>query len=501
MSINTDNLLSTTPPSGSLGFYKPGDEPSAARVNSVADSLLFKTPQSRSLELYDPDTASEESITDTTDSQSHTRSNYEDEVKAYFYTANLAENIQETATRGTWIGLAALGLAAATSGAGLLLLPAAVYYKYKSNSMQSDYNAIRDIYVNANEALDGCMTVEQAVEIYAYIKMKPTERMRKRSMGIAVTPLIDPRTGNPTEKYGIHIWDRRSSGYLGRGGQGIVKKALIYDASTGRFQTKALKKDIASYPDQNLEAVEALKRSLVKQPIAHTEDHATLMAPLGNGRWCAVYDIAVGDAKSRHFADAKDLQQFNYKIAVATNNLHAQNVVHRDLKRGNILVDQHGDPIVGDFGLAVGADEVIKTAWGTPLFTPKQELDKHGTEHSPSKHQDVHAYGITLLELMYQFLEQQDLGNLSSEERAALKRHGLKTMRHLPAQHYHGAIANNMMPREQIEHILQKIGLSDEDQEILLHMDALYRDIIGTPEDKVSLSMDMVVKRFESQNK
>jgi serine/threonine protein kinase len=51
-------------------------------------------------------------------------------------------------------------------------------------------------------------------------------------------------------------------------------------------------------------------------------------------------------------AGASAIVDFMIKVAKAVDYAHQQRVLHRDLKPGNILIDEHGEPMVSDFGLA-----------------------------------------------------------------------------------------------------------------------------------------------------
>ncbi|MGH2616509.1 MAG: protein kinase domain-containing protein [Thermomicrobiales bacterium] len=157
---------------------------------------------------------------------------------------------------------------------------------------------------------------------------------------------------------------------LGDGGMAIVY--LGHDLLLGRdVAIKTLRPQFAAHSgfrtrfEREARAAAALSHPNIIDVYDVGEDDGTPFIVMELVRGQTLKEIIAADAPF-HPSDVAELLE---QIGAALDYAHARGYVHRDIKPGNILVDEHGRARVVDFGIAKGLADADLTELGAGLGT------------------------------------------------------------------------------------------------------------------------------------
>jgi serine/threonine-protein kinase len=188
----------------------------------------------------------------------------------------------------------------------------------------------------------------------------------------------------------------RIVGLLGRGGMGEVYRADDLKLK----QSVALKFLPASTNNDGAALARFYKEVSVARQISHR--HV-----------CRVYDVAEFQGEhfiSMEFVRGEELSSLLKRIGRVPPDkavdvarqlcaglaaVHERGVLHRDLKPANIMLDEHGEVRITDFGIAALAVEDPREMSGTPAYMSPEQLD--GRELTARS--DIYSLGLVLYEL------------------------------------------------------------------------------------------------------
>ncbi|MGB9512705.1 MAG: protein kinase [Candidatus Acidiferrum sp.] len=193
----------------------------------------------------------------------------------------------------------------------------------------------------------------------------------------------------------------RILGKLGAGGMGVVYKAL--DEQLQR--TVALKFLPAELSANKTEREKLLGEARAASALDHPNIGVIYgLEDTGDGKSFISMGYYEGETLSRRLArgtpSVRDALDLAIQIASGLAAAHAQNIVHRDIKPGNIILTKDNQVKIVDFGLArvvaiTNATLTVNTSGTLPYMAPEQIL---GEAVDPRA--DVWALGVILVELL-----------------------------------------------------------------------------------------------------
>jgi eukaryotic-like serine/threonine-protein kinase len=195
---------------------------------------------------------------------------------------------------------------------------------------------------------------------------------------------------------------------LGQGGGGVV-----YMAEDLRLQRTAVLKFLS---DELTTDVRARRRFLREARLASALEHSNI---------CAIYEINETEDFSfivMQYAEGETLKQvinnrplnidatfsIALQIADALQSAHERGIIHRDIKPGNIMVNDSGHVKVLDFGLAKSIaqetsdsdpESIDLTQQGALLGTPAYMSPEQARGERADLRSDIFSFGIVLYEM------------------------------------------------------------------------------------------------------
>jgi hypothetical protein len=190
---------------------------------------------------------------------------------------------------------------------------------------------------------------------------------------------------------------------LPAGGMGVVYKAWD-PALKIHVALKTLKAAPSEAAPDSVERFSRETRALARL------DHPHIVRIYEVGRYEGRAYFAMGfmsggslDRQSERFREPLLAAGLVEKIARAVHYVHENGIVHRDLKPANILLDEHGEPRLTDFGLAKFRDGEMEltrqgAVLGTPAYMAPEQAGGRLSQIGPAT--DIWALGVILYQLL-----------------------------------------------------------------------------------------------------
>lgn len=208
---------------------------------------------------------------------------------------------------------------------------------------------------------------------------------------------------------GMEIDHFRVERRIGYGGMGTVY--LAHDMSLDRpVAIKVLPDEYAVNPEAQERFIHEARAQarLVSPHIVRIYYIGRVPEVDGNGRKSLYFAMEYVDGGSleailerREPLDPEKARQWMMQAVLGLRAAYAAGLVHRDIKPGNILVDQHNHVKIADFGLAKPTDgkpssTLAGTIVGTPLYISPEQINNKPLDHRA----DMYSLGCAFFHLI-----------------------------------------------------------------------------------------------------
>lgn len=184
----------------------------------------------------------------------------------------------------------------------------------------------------------------------------------------------------------------------------ILPKSLLTPETAERFQMEAESAAILSHPN-----------IIPVYEVGETGDFLFIAMQLIQGQSLSHHIKAAKKnvLPSRRYIPVETTVTIMAQILDGLDYAHHQDIIHRDIKPGNILMESRSKrPIILDFGIAKvsrGLEQESSVIQGTPIYMPPEQI----RNETADRRTDIYAGGMMLFEMLVSDLPLPRIGPLA----------------------------------------------------------------------------------------
>jgi tRNA A-37 threonylcarbamoyl transferase component Bud32 len=212
---------------------------------------------------------------------------------------------------------------------------------------------------------------------------------------------MDPRTTS-SQMIGTVLSGRyRLEAKLGSGGMSTVY--LARDATLDRaVAVKVMHREMSEQADQ-LERFRQEARAVAK--LSHPNVVSVIDAGEDGGHPYIVFEYVDGETLKQRIArlgplDTQEALAYAIEVARGLAVAHGRNMVHRDIKPQNVLIDAEGRAKLTDFGISRQLEQDGMTATGRVLGTTDYVAPEQAMGRAVDPRSDLYSLGVVLYEML-----------------------------------------------------------------------------------------------------